>query len=88
MNRKVNRKGKITKLIRIGPTTPAHGDEAQRDEEQYGYGIVRDEHGEEVFFVDSVVIKGRFPELELGQSVVFELESGPLLRAASLRAVE
>ena len=88
MNRKANRKGRITKLIRIGHTIPAHGDRAQLDEKRYGYGIVRDEYGEDVFFVDSVVIKGRFPDLELGQSVVFELESGPLMRAVSLQAVE
>ena len=88
MKQQTSRKGKITKLVQIGHAISNCGDETDHNGERSGYGLVRDEDGEEVFFVDSVVIKGRFQELEIGQSVFFELESGPFLRAKSLRAVE
>lgn len=53
--------------------------------ETEGYGIIRSDEGQEIFFVNSVVEGARFEELRQGQRVTYTIEEGPLGRAAVVK---
>ncbi len=42
-----------------------------------GYGFIRAENGEEVFFHRSAIVEGDFDFIREGQDVSFELEQSP-----------
>lgn len=49
-----------------------------------GYGILQDNHGRDIFFVDSALQDARLTELEVGQQVGYVIDSGPLSWAAKV----
>ncbi len=69
--------GTITKLVRVA--APDAGGQPAASE---GYGIIRGENGQDVYFVNSSVNGCRFDELVSGQAVEYTVEEGPLGRAA------
>ena len=70
--------GTIKKLVRVPPVDQASATDVAAE----GYGIILGADGCEVFFLDSVVDKIAFCELQRGQTVLYEVEEGPLRRAA------
>lgn len=75
------RRGTIHKVVRV---PSFHEDTGSYSSDSEGYGIVRDEQGNDVYFVDSAVRNGCFSELEKGMSVSYILEDSPLVRAAEV----
>lgn len=80
MNDQQVQQGRVTKIVRVPFASSSAG--ASHSDHVDGYGIIRSELGTEVFFVGAVVAEQTFVELEIGDTVCFELEPGPLSRAS------
>lgn len=80
-------RGTITKVVRVAldcGTTDRHRDS---DSKREGYGLLRGQDGQEVFFVDTDVEDGLFSELRIGETVSYHVEPGPIVRAVIVRRV-
>ena len=84
MSEKQRRRGQITKIVRVPcEATPKSN---SLPAEFVGYGILRPEMGQDVFFAGADVANGRFESLDIGDEVSFLMEPGPLSRAARVWA--
>lgn len=75
------RPGRITKVVRVSFALDEDGRGLYGCN---GYGILQDDDGHDVFFVDSAVQNTPFSELESGQQADYLLETGPLKRAVKV----
>ena len=78
-------RGVIHKVVHVEIRNDKAGVTASLEEPGQGYGLVRGEDGQEVFFIDSAVQANSFADLRVGQRVTFQIEDGPLMRAEYVR---
>ena len=83
MTENERRTGRIKKIVRV-PSIPASDDSESLARGLQGYGILRDQGGQDVFFVDSAVCDVDFADLQTGTRVTYVMELGPLGRAAQV----
>ena len=86
MSESQSRQGTIIKVVHvcIDPNRPEMHVELE-PHPRGGYGMLRGRNGEEVFFVDEVVVDKSFATLRVGQSVVYDVDEGPLATACKVR---
>lgn len=79
--------GKLIKLVHLSQQRCVLSTRLVPDHNDKGYGIIKDDAGREVYFAHEVVEnRFGFDDLRRGQQLEYTLESGPYLRAASVRA--
>jgi len=81
MPTKMNR-ATVRKLVRVGGKSQGKESDGLF---QSGYGLLRNERDQVVYFVDSAVENKMFSKLEVGDVVYYIAEEGPFLRAAEVR---
>lgn len=81
-------RGRIKTLVHLSQQTHAPGTRLVPDHNDKGYGVLRDEQGQDVYFShESVPGLHGFDDLRTGQQLEYTLESGPYARAASVRTI-
>lgn len=78
--------GTINKLVHLSLQTYLPRTQLVPDRNDKGYGIIAGEDGRDVYFPHNAVPGHRgFDKLRKGQTVEYELENGPYLRANSVQ---
>lgn len=75
--------GRIAKVIQVRFAPREVGCESNL-ESCDGYGILQDDKGQEIYFVDEALENARLTELRVGMDVEYLAEKGPLQRASKI----
>lgn len=74
--------GVVTKVVRVPLSVDGPSSNPAKCE---GYGLLRDEDGQEIYFTHLAVEGCPFTDVQSGQRVEYRLENGPLKRASRVR---